>query len=68
MFAKIEVNGDDAAPLYRFLRESAPNDDGTSEITWNFAKFLVDRDGQVIRRYSPKTTPEEIARELAEHL
>lgn len=64
MFAKIEVNGDGAAPLYQFLREAAPEDDGSSAITWNFAKFLVDAQGKVIKRYGPKTTPEEIAVDL----
>lgn len=60
MFAKIEVNGEQAAPLYRFLREAAPEDDGSTDITWNFAKFLVNERGEVIKRFSPKTTPEEI--------
>ncbi len=64
MFAKIEVNGDGAAPLYKFLREGAPGDDGASEIRWNFAKFLVDAQGKVIKRYTPKTTPEEVAADL----
>lgn len=65
MFAKIEVNGDGAAPLYRFLREAQPNPDGTTEIPWNFTKFLVDREGKVVRRYQPKVTPEQIGDELA---
>ena len=64
MFAKIEVNGDGSAPLYRFLREAAPEPDGTTAISWNFAKFLVDAEGNVVKRYSPKTTPEEIASDL----
>ena len=64
MFAKIEVNGEGAAPLYQFLREAAPEPDGSTAITWNFAKFLVDADGNVVKRYSPKTTPEEIAADL----
>ncbi len=64
MFAKLDVNGDDAAPLYRFLREEAPEADGSTAITWNFAKFLVDAQGRVIKRYGPKTTPEEVAADL----
>lgn len=68
MFAKIEVNGDGAAPLYQFLREAAPNPDGTTELPWNFTKFLVDRQGNVIKRYQPKVTPEEIAAELPQYL
>ncbi len=68
MFAKIDVNGDGAAPLYQFLREGAPNEDGSSDIQWNFTKFLVGRDGTVLARYSPKTTPEQIGAELSKHL
>lgn len=64
MFSKIEVNGDNAAPLYKFLREAAPEEDGSTEITWNFAKFLVNERGEVIKRFSPKTTPEEIGAAL----
>ena len=65
MFAKIEVNGDGACELYKLLKAAAPNADGSEDITWNFTKFLVDRDGTVIRRYDPKTTPEDIAADLA---
>jgi glutathione peroxidase len=65
MFAKLEVNGSGAAPLYQFLRQAQPNPDGTTEITWNFTKFLVDRAGEVVKRYHPKVTPEEIGAELA---
>ncbi len=66
MFSKIEVNGPDAAPLYDWLKSEQPEDsagDGP-EIPWNFAKFLVDPDGHAIRRWSPKTTPEEIGAAL----
>ncbi len=65
MFSKIEVNGPGAAPLYTFLREAAPRADGQTEIVWNFAKFLVDGQGNVVKRYEPKTTPEEIAADLS---
>lgn len=64
MFSKIEVNGPNAAPLYAYLREQAPREDGNTDISWNFAKFLVGKDGTVIKRYSPRTTPEEIAADL----
>ena len=64
MFAKIEVNGDGAAPLYQFLTAEQPNDDGSADIPWNFTKFLVDRSGSVVKRYSPTVTPEDIAAEL----
>ena len=60
MFAKLEVNGDDAAPLYQFLRAAQPNPDGTTDVTWNFTKFLVAKDGRVLRRFEPKQTPAEI--------
>ena len=63
MFAKIEVNGPGTAPLYEHLKAGAPGD-----IAWNFTKFLVGRDGSVLKRYEPRTTPEEIAAELTEFL
>lgn len=68
MFAKIDVNGDNASPLYTYLREAAPGDDGKTDIPWNFTKFLVGRDGQVIERFAPKVTPAQIGAELSEHL
>ena len=61
MFSKIEVNGDGACELYTWLRSQ--QGDG-SDITWNFEKFLVDREGNVVRRYSPTVTPEQIADDL----
>ncbi len=68
LFSKIEVNGDGACDLYKMLTAAAPNDDGSTPIQWNFTKFLVARDGEVIKRYSPKVTPEEIAAELGDYL
>ena len=61
MFSKIEVNGDGACELYQWLRAEQPGDGDTSDITWNFEKFLVDREGNVVQRFSPAVTPEEIA-------
>src|SRR5215213_7325899 len=61
MFAKVEVNGDDAAPLYKFLKAEKPGLLGSEAIKWNFTKFLVDRDGNVVKRYAPNDTPESIA-------
>jgi glutathione peroxidase len=61
MFAKIEVNGDGAHPLYRWLKSEKPGVLGTEAIKWNFTKFLVGRDGWVIARYAPTDTPESIA-------
>ena len=68
MFAKIEVNGDGACDLYRFLKSGNPDEEGKEDIAWNFTKFLVDRSGQVVARFGPTTTPEEIEKTLLEHL
>ena len=64
MFAKIEVNGDNAHPLYKFLKHEAPGLLGSESIKWNFTKFLVDRNGRVIDRYAPSTKPESIAGDI----
>ncbi len=61
MFHKIEVNGDGAAPLYKWLKAEQPGDGDSAEITWNFEKFLVDKQGNVVERFSPVTTPEQVA-------
>lgn len=60
MFSKIDVNGDDAHPLFRFLKGEAPGVLGTEAIKWNFTKFLVNREGAVVKRYAPATKPEEL--------
>ena len=67
MFAKIEVNGDGAAPLYRLLKEAQPGDGDSPDITWNFEKFLIDKHGDVVRRFPPQTTPDEVAAVLPEY-
>jgi glutathione peroxidase len=64
MFAKVDVNGAHAAPVFNFLKSAAPGILGTEGIKWNFTKFLVDSSGQVIKRYAPKDDPEVIARDL----
>jgi glutathione peroxidase len=64
MFAKIDVNGDNAHPLYKYLKEQAPGVLGTEGIKWNFTKFLVNKDGKVVERYAPQTKPEEIAGDI----
>ncbi|HSD00344.1 MAG TPA: glutathione peroxidase [Casimicrobiaceae bacterium] len=61
MFAKVDVNGDNAAPVYRHLKAAKPGLLGTEAIKWNFTKFLVDRDGKVLARFAPNDTPESIA-------
>ncbi|HEY9130807.1 MAG TPA: glutathione peroxidase [Dyella sp.] len=65
MFAKVEVNGDAAHPLYRHLKQQAKGLLGTEEIKWNFTKFLIDPKGNVVRRYPPAFTPEHIEADLA---
>ncbi|WP_298422852.1 glutathione peroxidase [Rhodoblastus sp.] len=64
MFAKIEVNGDNAHPLYRYLKKAAPGLLGTESIKWNFTKFLIGRDGKVVKRYAPNDKPENIAADI----
>ena len=64
MFSKIEVNGENACELYKLLKSEQPGEDGNEDLPWNFTKFLVDRDGSVVKRFNPQTTPEEIRDEL----
>jgi glutathione peroxidase len=87
VFAKIDVNGPDADPLYTFLRQEAPGDfgpqygdfyqaiskirpeaQGTDEVKWNFTKFLVDRQGNVVKRYEPSVSPADIESDLEQYL
>jgi glutathione peroxidase len=68
MFSKIEVNGEGACELYRLLKEAQPGDGDSPEITWNFEKFLVDKQGDVVRRFPPPTTPEQVAEIVPEYL
>lgn len=67
MFAKIDVNGSDAHPLYKWLRGEKGGLLGDA-IKWNFTKFLIGRDGQVIKRYAPTTEPEKIAEDIEKAL
>ena len=64
MMGKIEVNGANAHPLYQWLKQQAPGLLGTQAIKWNFTKFLVGRDGRVIRRYAPNDTPQSIEKDI----
>jgi glutathione peroxidase len=64
MFAKIEVNGGDAAPLYKYLKKEKPGLLGSEAIKWNFTKFLVDRKGNVVERYAPNVEPQAIAADI----
>ena len=60
MFAKIDVNGDRAAPLYQWLKKEKPGLLGSEAIKWNFTKFLIDRKGKVVARFAPKDAPESL--------
>jgi glutathione peroxidase len=64
MFAKVEVNGSAAHPVFQFLKRERAGVLGTEAIKWNFTKFLIDRAGNVVRRYAPSDTPERIDRDL----
>lgn len=64
LFKKTEVNGSDASPLYDFLKQQAPGLLGSKSIKWNFTKFLVNRNGEVVGRYAPNTKPEAIAKDI----
>jgi glutathione peroxidase len=64
MFAKIEVNGENAHPLYQALKSAAPGVLGTEAIKWNFTKFLVDGKGEVVRRYAPNVAPGDLAGDI----
>jgi glutathione peroxidase len=64
MMAKVNVNGADADPLYQWLTAEAPGLLGSKAIKWNFTKFLVGKDGQVLKRYAPTDTPESLTRDI----
>jgi glutathione peroxidase len=65
MFAKVKVNGDDAHPLYKYLKDEQGGVLGWDAIKWNFTKFLVDKSGKVVKRYAPTDKPESIAKDVA---
>ena len=64
ILAKIDVNGDSASPVFKFLKEQAPGILGTEAIKWNFTKFLIGKDGKVIQRYAPQVNPKEIEKDI----
>ena len=68
MFAKVDVNGTNTAPLYKYLKHEAAGFLGTEAVKWNFTKFLIDKHGKVIRRYAPTDTPESIEKDVAKIL
>jgi glutathione peroxidase len=64
LFAKVEVNGGAAHPLFQHLKKAAPGLLGTEAIKWNFTKFLIKKDGSVYKRYAPSTAPEELVGDI----
>lgn len=68
MFARIEVNGANAHPLYQYLKAEAPGLLGTQAIKWNFTKFLVDKQGKVLKRFAPNTEPVALAEDIEQAL
>jgi glutathione peroxidase len=68
MMAKVEVNGGGAHPLWQYLKKARPGLLGSEAIKWNFTKFLIGRDGQVLQRYAPQDTPEKIAADIEAQL
>jgi glutathione peroxidase len=67
MFSKIEVNGDNTHPLYQWLKKQAKGLLGSEAIKWNFTKFLIDSEGNVVKRYAPTDTPQKIEKDLQKH-
>ena len=65
LFAKVDVNGADTHPLYKFLKHAAPGVLGSEAIKWNFTKFLIDREGNVVRRYASADAPEKVGKDLS---
>jgi glutathione peroxidase len=68
MMSKIDVNGSDAHPLYQWLTAEAPGLLGSKAIKWNFTKFLVGKDGRVVKRYAPQDAPEKLAKDIEQAL
>lgn len=68
VMAKIKVNGEEADPLYKWLKTSSPGIFGTEAIKWNFTKFLIGRDGKAVGRYAPKTEPKELEKPIEKAL
>ncbi|HSR73692.1 MAG TPA: glutathione peroxidase, partial [Sulfurovum sp.] len=68
MFSKINVNGEETHPLYRYLKSEQPGVLGTEAIKWNFTKFLVDKEGKVVERFGSSTKPSELEEKIEELL
>lgn len=68
MFSKIDVNGDGQVALYSLLKSAQPGEGESADIVWNFEKFLVDKQGNVVKRFSPIVSPEDIAAVIPDYL
>lgn len=68
VLGKIDVNGDKADPVYHFLKSQAPGLLGTEAIKWNFTKFLINKNGQVVLRYAPQTEPQSLEKDIEKEL
>lgn len=68
LFKKIDVNGENASPLYDYIKSQAPGLLGSKSIKWNFTKFLINKNGEVIKRFAPKDKPENLAQQIEELL
>ena len=68
LMQKVDVNGDNASPLFDWMKSEAPGLMGSKAVKWNFTKFLIDREGNVVKRYAPQDTPERIAKDVAKLL
>ncbi|CAM4507987.1 glutathione peroxidase [Paenibacillus typhae] len=68
MYEKVDVKGDNAHPLFKYLSKEAPGVLGSKSVKWNFTKFLVDQEGRVLKRFAPSTTPDQIEADIAKLL
>ncbi|MEK2689848.1 glutathione peroxidase [Bdellovibrio sp. GT3] len=68
VMGKVDVNGSDTAPLWKWMKESAPGILGTELIKWNFTKFLIGKDGRVIKRFAPKDEPQDLVADIQKAL
>jgi glutathione peroxidase len=68
MYEKVDVKGDEAHPLFKYLSKEAPGVLGSKSVKWNFTKFLVDQEGRVLKRFAPQTTPDQIEADIAKLL
>jgi len=66
MFDKVDVNGADADPIFKYLTQAAPGALGSKAVKWNFTKFLIDKEGKVLKRFAPNVAPEALEKEISE--